>query len=130
MTLLFSDADAGTIIDQLDDATVNNLNFGVIGFDPDCIVQRCNTHESKAAGLAPGRDLGNHFFSVVAQCMNNSMVAQRFEDAQNNTVGLDDTIDYVLTLRMRPAKVRMRLVSLPANPLRYIFIQRTSACET
>jgi hypothetical protein len=53
----------------------------VIGFDHESIVRRYNAFESKASGLSPERVLGKHLFSSVAQCMNNYMVAQRFEDA-------------------------------------------------
>jgi hypothetical protein len=56
--------------------------------------------------------------------MNNFMVAQRFEDAANAATSLDATIDYVLTLRMRPVKVKMRLIAQPQNPLRYVLIVR------
>ena len=126
LTFLFSDPDAVTKANHLNDTVIDGLDVGVIGFDQECLVRRYNTCESKAAGLAPERVLGKHFFSVVAQCMNNYMVAQRFEDAQLNGVVLDDIIDYVLTLRMRPTKVRMRLLSSPSSPTRYIFIQRLS----
>ncbi len=126
MALLFADLDADTITDQLNDFPIDSLGFGVIGFDQNCFVCRYNTNESRAAGLVPERVIGKHLFSVVAQCMNNYLVAQRFEDAQRNGVVLDDVIDYVLTLRMLPTKVKMRLISSPANPTRYIFIQRVS----
>ena len=54
--------------------------------------------------------------------MNNFMVAQRFEDARTDGVALDATIDYVLTLRMRPAKVQMRLLASPNNAMRYVLV--------
>ena len=44
--------------------------------------------------------LGRPLFTQVAPCLNNFMVAQRFEDAADEGSELDDTIDYVLTLRM------------------------------
>ena len=56
--------------------------------------------------------------------MNNFMVAQRFEDAATNQATLDDTIDYVLTLRMRPTKVRLRLLAGPKQPYRFILVDR------
>jgi hypothetical protein len=56
--------------------------------------------------------------------MNNFLVAQRFEDAAESGTALDDTIDYVLTLRMRPVKVRLRLLAEPSNPVRYVLVQR------
>ena len=82
-------------IDELDE-----LDFGVIGFDAAGIVRAYNACESKYAGLSPARVLGQPLFSVVAPCMNNFMVAQRFEDAAADGTLLDSTIDYLLTLRM------------------------------
>jgi hypothetical protein len=56
--------------------------------------------------------------------MNNFMVAQRFEDAARDGSSLDATIDYVLTLRMRPIKVKLRLLAIPGAPLRYVLVLR------
>ena len=56
--------------------------------------------------------------------MNNFMVAQRFDDAAANGSALDVTIDYVLTLRMRPTKVALRLLALPGQAMRYVLVHR------
>lgn len=105
--------------DQLD-----SLGFGVIGFGRDTNVTLYNAFESRAAGLSPQRVLGQPLFTNVAPCMNNFMVAQRFEDAQEENTVLDATIDYVLTLRMRPVKVALRLLASPGAATRYVLIQR------
>jgi hypothetical protein len=57
--------------------------------------------------------------------MNNFMVAQRFADARAEGAPLDDTINYVLTLRMRPTKVRLRLLYQPGAALAYVLVQRS-----
>lgn len=98
----------------------DTLSFGVIGFDKDTIVDAYNAMESKMSGLDPTHVIGAPFFEATAQCMNNFMVAQRFEDEAE----LDATIAYVLTLRMRPTPVRMRLLATSGTPRRYILIQR------
>lgn len=121
----FTDPDMGAVADQLDERELDSLDFGVIGFDHESIVRRYNACESQAAGISPERVLGKHLFSVVAQCMNNYMVAQRFEDAQTESVLLDEIMDYVLTLHMRPTKVKLRLLSSPSVAMRYVFVQRT-----
>lgn len=105
---------------------LDGLDFGVIRFNGDCIVDRYNAFESQAAGLTPDRVLGLHLFDLVAPCMNNAMVAQRFKCAQQDGIPLDVTIDYVLTLRMRPTKVKLRLLSDAGSDLRYVLIQRRS----
>ena len=96
------------------------LVFGVIGFGADTIAQCYNTTEARMAGLNRDAVLGVPFFDAIAQCMNNFMVAQRFVDEPE----LDDIIPYVLTLKMRPTRVRMRLLASPAHSLRYILIER------
>ena len=103
---------------------LDGLDFGVIGFDEATNVCRYNQVESDAAGLTPPRVLGQPLFTNVAPCLNNFMVAQRFEDAQDEGGTLDDTIDYVLTLRMRPVKVALRLLAAPGAPVRYVLVQR------
>jgi len=105
-------------------ADFDALDFGVIGFDVEGIVRRYNAHESQMAGLSLDRVIDHPFFTVVAPCMNNFMVAQRFEDTAHEGGTLDDTIDYVLTLRMRPVKVKLRLLADPDVPLRHLFVQR------
>lgn len=100
------------------------LDFGVIGFDTDTVVRVYNACESRLSGLASERVLGHRMFEVVAPCMNNFMVAQRFEDAAAQGEPLDATIDYVLTLRMRPVKVVLRLLADPAQALRYVLVLR------
>jgi len=103
---------------------LDTLDFGVIGFGPDTSVTLYNAFESQAAGLSPQRVLGQPLFTNVAPCMNNFMVAQRFEDAHEDASVLDDTIDYVLTLRMRPVKVALRLLASPGAGTRYVLVQR------
>jgi photoactive yellow protein len=98
----------------------DQLAFGVIGLDRSGIARAYNATEARLAGLAPDTVLGVSFFDSVAQCMNNYMVAERFESEAE----LDATIPYVLTLRMRPTPVRMRLLASPSSPLRYILIER------
>jgi photoactive yellow protein len=124
--LAYDQADLHTRLEALDDAGLDHLDFGVIGIDADGAVRRYNTFESKCAGLARPRVLGHPLFTVVAPCMNNFMVAQRFEDANVGGTTLDATIDYVLTLRMRPLKVKLRLLAAPGLSGRYVLVHRPS----
>ena len=124
-TASFTDALLHQRLDDSNDSDLDALDFGVIAFDRDGIVRRYNSFESKAAGLSPQRVLGSSLFDVVAPCMNNFLVAQRFEDALVESVKLDGTIDYVLTFRMRPVKVKLRLLSAPDRAMRYVLVLRT-----
>jgi photoactive yellow protein len=98
----------------------DHVPFGIVGMDDDGITIIYNETEARMAGLDAKRVLGTNFFNAIAQCMNNFMVAQRFEDEPE----LDATIPYVLTLRMRPTPVRLRLLASRSAPLRFILIER------
>jgi photoactive yellow protein len=124
LTLPFSYANLYERIEAFSDADLDELDFGVIGFDAQTAVRRYNAFESKCAGLSPQRVLGHPLFTTVAPCMNNFLVAQRFEDAATDEVALDATIDYVLTLRMRPVKVALRLLAAPGMAMRYVLVNR------
>lgn len=123
-TLTFAHAGLAEQLDQLDQAALDALPFGVIGFDESTRVRRYNAFESRAAGLSPDRVLDQELFTIVAPCMNNFLVAQRFDDAHDSGQTLDVTIDYVLTLRMRPTKVKLRLLYAPTAAMRYVLVQR------
>jgi photoactive yellow protein len=98
----------------------DQLPFGVVGLNAAGITKVYNETEARMAGLNPKKVIGTSFFDAVAQCMNNFMVAQRFEDEPE----LDVIIPFVLTLRMRPTPVRLRLLASSSRPLRFILIER------
>lgn len=98
----------------------DQLPFGVVGIDRDGTTRLYNRTEATMAGLDRDSVIGTGFFETVAQCMNNFMVAQRFEDEPD----LDEIIPYVLTLRMRPTRVRLRLIARDGAALRFILIER------
>ena len=120
----FEQTDIAERLATVDDAALDVLQFGIIGFDEQTIVQRYNTFESQLAGLNKSRVLGHPFFTSVAPCMNNFLVAQRFEDALATGDTLDATLDYVLTLRMKPVKVKLRLLAGSTGAMRYVLILR------
>ena len=122
--------DAPDLHRQLESFThdeLDALDFGVMGFDASEAVTRYNSTESRLAGLSAERVLGHGLFSVVAPCMNNFLVAQRFQDAAASGELLDVVIDYVFTLRMRPRKVKLRLLAASGSSHRYVVVQRQLA---
>lgn len=123
----FSQPDLLSWLECHDNAALDQLDFGVIGFgrDADARVVRYNACERRSSGLEVSKVMGLPLFGVVAQCMNNFMVAQRFEDADASGEPLDAELDYTFTLRMRPTPVRLRLLSQADSPTRYIAILRT-----
>jgi photoactive yellow protein len=126
LKLHFADPDLYRQLEECTDAEVDEMDFGVIGFDADTIVRRYGAYESRMAGLSKDRVIGMPFFTAVAPCMNNFLVAQRFEDAAAGASPLDAVIDYVLTLRMRPVKVKLRLLVEPHRSIRYVLVNRAA----
>jgi photoactive yellow protein len=124
LALEFSQPDVLDRLLALDAAGLDTLEFGVIVIGADTVVRDYNAFESKMAGLSKDRVIGLPLFTVVAPCMNNFMVAQRFEDAAAAAQALDFTLDYVLTLRMRPVKVQLRLLADPHAERRFVLINR------
>jgi len=103
-----------------DAAAIDALPFGVIGMTPDGTVTVYNAAECRLSGLTPANVIGRHFFSAVAPCTNNFMVAHRFEVEAT----IDDIIDYVFTLRMQPAKVRLRLLKAAGRSHMFLAVER------
>jgi photoactive yellow protein len=107
-------------LEAADDAVLDALEFGVVALTTDGIVTSYNLAESRLSGLTPSRVVGRHFFSAVAPCTNNFMVAQRFETEAE----IDDIIDYVFTLRMQPTRVRLRLLKQDGRRRMYLVVER------
>ncbi len=113
------------VLAALDEAALDSLGYGVIGFgkEPEARIVRYNAFESRGSGLDRRRVLGQALFGVVAQCMNNDWVAQRFEDAVAGHQRLDETLAYTFTLRMKPSPVVLRLLSSPAHEMQFIAVR-------
>jgi photoactive yellow protein len=120
--LLFADVTIHDL-DTAPSSLVNTLPFGVIGLSPDGFVEVYNETESRHAGLPADSVIGHHFFHSVAPCMNNYMVAQRFEDEDE----IDDIVKYILTFRMRPTSVQLRLLKQATQRRRYLLISPYSS---
>jgi photoactive yellow protein len=114
------------IMNSLSDTDLDKLTFGVIGFDDSEKICRYNAPEARWAGLDRDVVIGGAMFEVVAPCMNNFMIAERFKHARESSEALDSSFPYVLTLRMRPTPCILRLLADPSSPVQYILIQRKS----
>ena len=117
--MTFDDADILESLAALSPEDVDGLPFGVIMMEPDGTVVHYNKTESQLAGLSPSRVVGLNFFADVAPCTNNYLVAGRFEEDR-----LDERLDYVFTLRMKPTNVTLRLLKSPDAPHQYVLVAR------
>lgn len=114
--------DSPDLLDHLEASPLeaaDQLEFGLVTMDRRSIVLWYNRHEAHHTGLDPETVVGTHFFEAIGPCMNNFMVAQRFEDEPD----LDVTIDYVFTLRMSPTPVRLRLLARAGCERQYLAVR-------
>ena len=120
MAITFSQPGLLDSLEAQNAAALDALAFGVVTMTPDGVVTHYNAAESRLAGLSPSNVVGRHFFSAVAPCTNNFLVAHRFETEPT----IDDIIDYVFTLRMKPTKVRLRLLKQPGRTHMFLAVER------
>lgn len=104
---------------------LDSLGFGIIGFDSNGHVRRYNREEARWAKFDQAGTIGQHVFVELAPCMNNFMVATRFEEARASGQAIDALLPYVLTFRMRPTRVRLRLLWQPGSELAFIAVERS-----
>jgi len=116
--IAFDDQNAFEWLDKADDATLDEVHFGVVAMGADGNVVAYNAIESALSGLSPARVIGRNFFNDVAPCANNYMVAQRYLDE----ISLDETLPYIFTLRMAPRRVRLRLLKSEGGSRRYLLV--------
>ena len=115
------DFDAADLLDRLESGDAEQLDaagFGVVKLDGEGAVTFYNRWESELSGLAPESVIGQRFFVQVAPCTNNFMVAHRYEESET----LDETIDYTFTYKLKPTRVRLRMLKRPAGAS-YLLVQ-------
>lgn len=103
-----------------DPAGYDALDFGLIAMELDGTVVAYNRVESQYAGMSPESVIGLVFFTDVAPCTNNYLVSGRYDDEDV----LDETIDYVFTLKMRPTPVKLRMLKDDRSRRQYLAVKR------
>jgi len=116
----FDSPDALAWLEAASTQELDALPFGAIQMAARGLVTAYNAWESEKAGLSKDRVLQRNFFADVAPCMNNYLVAERFLAEPE----LDVMLDYILTLRMAPTPVRLRLLKSSAAQHMYLLVKR------
>jgi photoactive yellow protein len=116
--LSFEEPELHERLDAAADSDLDAVGFGIVRMAQEGRVVFYNERESIYSGLRPERVLGKNFFTDVAPCTNNSLIAERLLVAP----ALDAQIEYTLTFRMRPTPVRLRLLRSPASPWLYFLV--------
>lgn len=111
--------------DKVIDILKNNLgydqlDFGIIGFDNDKIIKEYNTYECEESGYEKDDVMNRNLFTEVAPCMNNYLVALKFEENED----LDESLPYILSFKVKPTPVDLRLLKSKELKYNYILIKR------
>lgn len=117
-TYSFAETGLCELLNQESDSGLDELPFGVVKMDLTGTVLAYNQAESRIAGVAPEQAIGKHFFSQVAPCTNNFMVASRYEQAP-----LDEELDYMFTYVTTPTRVRLRLLRASESAYQYLLVK-------
>ena len=95
--------------------------FGVVQVADDGTVRLYNRWESDLSGVPVSTAEGRNFFTQVAPCTNNRLVAGKFKDGvQKGT--LDAEFNYTFTYKMKPTNVALRLYRHPATGTNWVFV--------
>lgn len=116
----FDDATGLAQLEAISAQGLDQLTFGVVRMRTDGEVVNYNLWESNMAGLSKERVVARNFFSDVAPCTNNFLVAERFMHEPE----LDEMLDYVFTLRMKPTPVKLRLLKSASAEHMYLLVKR------
>ena len=99
---------------------LDQLDFGVVIINKAGKIKAYNKYQAAQANEVQGDVLGKNFFTEVAPCTNNFMVAGKFTDASK---ARDEVMEYIFTYKAKPVKVKLRLIVDPDREDQYLFIQ-------
>lgn len=118
----FDAPELGAYLDALrhDSGRYDELEFGLVVTDLEGTIIAYNRVESQSTGLRPDRALGLNLFRDVLPCTNNYLVSDRFADEPV----LDETIAYILTSKLRPTAVKLRMLEDERSGRQYLAIKR------
>ncbi|SMF00422.1 PAS domain-containing protein [Pseudobacteriovorax antillogorgiicola] len=108
---------------QMDQATADGLDFGLVEVDDQGVIKIYNQYECQLAGIQPGTTIGKNFFTDVAPCTNNKLFLGRFKNGvQANS--LEVAFNYTFTYKMRPTAVAIAMYREPASNRNFVFVKK------
>lgn len=110
------------VLEWLESQTSEGLDeapFGVVRMSLDGKVVAYCKSESHITGITPQYAFGKYYFTQIAPCANNLMVAAKYAQPF-----LDEELDYILTYVCEPVRVRLRLLKSPQSQYQYFLVNR------
>ncbi|AUD04668.1 photoactive yellow protein [Spirosoma pollinicola] len=111
---------APNLLDWLDKQTPDQLDeapYVIVRMNRDGLVVAYSKTESHITGITPEYAHGKYYFTQIAPCANNRMVAGKYAKPV-----LDEELDYILTYVCEPTKVRLRLLKSPQSHYQYFLV--------
>lgn len=99
------------------------LPFGAIVMDPAGTVLHYNQYESNLSGIPRSETMGKNFFEHIAPCTKNPMIAEKFLKSSER---LDETFRFIFTYRIKPTRVKLRLLTHPEIHRSYLLVSLIS----
>ena len=112
------------LLDWLDQQTSEQLDlapYGIVRMNLEGIVTAYCKSESHITGITQEYAVGKYYFTQIAPCANNMLVAAKYAQPT-----LDEEIDYILTYVCDPIKVRLRLLKSEHSQYQYFLVNRKS----
>jgi photoactive yellow protein len=114
-------------VDDLSDAELDALSFGVIALDEEGTVLRYNLYESRLARLDRNQVVGRNFFDDVAHCARTEAFQGRFRAFTRDGVEAQvERFDFVFDFKFGAQNVVIELIRAADAPRWYLFVNRTS----
>jgi photoactive yellow protein len=117
----FSSSGLGDFLRSASSEMLDELDFGVVQMNLEGIISDYNAYESSLASISRNEAVGKNFFTQIAPCTNNNLIAGRFLSAPKK---LDLIIDYIFTYRVKPMFVKLRLIIDPEEQKQFLLVQQ------
>ncbi len=98
----------------------DSVDFGVIEIDYSNIIIDYNSIEEGLSGYKKDFVSGKNLFLDIAPCMNNYIVALKFEEKED----FDEITPYILSFKIKPVSVDLRLIKNKELKRAFILIKR------
>ncbi|HOV12727.1 MAG TPA: PAS domain-containing protein [Spirochaetota bacterium] len=98
----------------------DKFDFGIIGIDEKKIIIDYNHTEELLSGYKKEFVIGKNLFLDIAPCMNNYLVALKFEERDQ----FDEIIPYILSFKVKPVSVDLRLIKDKDRKIGYVLVKR------
>lgn len=114
-------------VDDLSDAELDALSFGIICLDEEGTILRYNLYESRLARLDRNQVIGRNFFLEVAPCTHTEAFEGRIRAfaAQGSEAGVE-RFDFIFDFKFGAQNVTVELIRAASAPRFYLFVNRTS----